>query len=178
MDVKTIAAAAAYLLWGDRDTDSDGPAVPGPLEECTVPTADIQQPLARPTLHLIQQVVVLIRLSLLKRQIGVAVVNPLGQVKQAAGREEPIDRRIAGYNRPPRLHPRRLDIGRYSGTRHAHSIFTQLLMSIHNAVPPNDLSSLAGRELDSLISGKSPDPACPRGALGYASRSVSGFRSL
>ncbi len=137
VDVEAVAAAVADLLWVDRDADTDGPAVPGPLEERPVPTADIQQPAARPTLHLIQQVVVLIRLGLLKRQLGVAVVNPLGQVEQAASREEPIERRIAGYNRPPRLHTRRLGIGRYSGTRHAHSIFTQLLMSVRNAAPPN-----------------------------------------
>jgi len=139
VDVEAVVAAVADLLWVDRDADPDGPALPGPLEDRPVPTADIQQPAGRPTLNLIQQVVVLIRLGLLERQIGVAVVNPLGQVEQTASREEPIERRIAGYNRPPRLHTRQVGIGRYSETRHAHSIFTQILMSVRNATPPNQL---------------------------------------
>jgi len=156
VNVKTVAAAVADLLWVDRNADPDGPAVPDPLEERSVSTANIQQPPARPILRLIQQIVVLIRLSLLERQLWVAVVNPLGQVKQAAGREEPIDHRIAGYNRyprpyirrpgivrysgtryDPRPYIRRPGIVRYSGTRYVHRIFTQLLMSVRNATSPN-----------------------------------------
>jgi hypothetical protein len=122
--VEAFATAITGLLWIDCDADPDDPTVPSPLEKRSIPTANIQQPAALSTLNLIQQVIVLIRLSLFKWQLGVTVVNPLGQIEQAASRKEPVDRRITGYNCLPRLYTRQLGIGRYSGTRHVHSIFT------------------------------------------------------
>jgi hypothetical protein len=129
--VKAFATAIADLLWIDCYADPDDPTVPSPLEKRSVSTANIQQPAALSTLNLIQQVIVLIRLSLFKWQLGVTVVDPLGQIEQAASWKEPVNSRITVYNCIPRLYTRRLGIGRYSGTRHIHSIFTQLQNNCH-----------------------------------------------
>src|SRR5262249_46732460 len=124
-NVESVAATPLDLLGVDGDPNPDGPAPPGPLQQRPVPTADVQQPAARPALHLIQQVVVLVRLGLLERQLEVAMIDPLRQVEQSAAREQPIDRRVAGDDSPPRGSIRGSGIGRWLKTRDTHGSLTR-----------------------------------------------------
>jgi len=114
-------AAVPDLLGGDSDADADGSALKGPLKERPVPAADVQQSVAGLNTASVQQVIILVYLGLLKRQIGVTIVDPLGQVEQAASREESIDCGITGDDRPPRLNARHRGIGQYLRIRHAQS---------------------------------------------------------
>jgi hypothetical protein len=62
----------------------------------------------------------LVSLGLFIRRLGITVINPLSQVEQPAGREEPINGRVTGSDLSPRLSIRRTRISRWMRACNIH----------------------------------------------------------
>ncbi len=112
VDVEILLAAEPHLFGRDGDTYPLGVALPDSLQERPVPTTEVQYASAWLASDLAQQVVELVTLGLFIRRLGITVINPLSQIEQPAGREEPINGRVTGSDLSQRLSLRRTRIGR------------------------------------------------------------------
>ncbi len=119
VDVEILLAAVPHLFGRDGDPDALGGALPDSLQERPVPTTEVQYASAWLASDLVQQVVELVSLGLFIRRLGITVINPLSQVEQSAGREEPISGRVTGSDLSP-MSLRRTRIGRWMRVCNSH----------------------------------------------------------
>ena len=95
----------------DGDPDPLSVALPDSLQECPVPTTEVQYASALLASDLVQQVVELVSLGLFIGRFGITMINPLRKVEQPAGWEELINRRVTGSDPSPRMIFHRTRIG-------------------------------------------------------------------